>query len=416
MPISTIAFGLAMLAGTSALAQSVPRAALKVLHNFGKGSDGRGPGAGMIRDAQGNFYGTTEGGGAYGVGTVFKLDSAGKETILTSFNGNNGKYPDSNLVQDSGGNLYGATFQGGAYGWGTVFKVDPSGNETVLYAFTFTGGDGADAQTNVAQDAAGNLYGTTSYGGDYSHCTYGCGTVWKVDPSGNETVLYRFTGSGGDGSFPLGGVIVDNIGNIYGTTSEGGSFKGVCAQTYGCGTVFKLDSAGHETVLHKFHGVHAGGHGDGSDPNSQLTMDSEGNIYGATASGGYCSDVFNCGTVFKIDANEAYTVLYRFGGRRIKKTGTHPWGPFTLDQEGNLYGATQFGGKYDSYGPSGAIFELTTAGQLNLLFSFTSDVSEPKQPNGGLILDAEGNIYGTAQIGGPYGSPYGYGAVFEIKP
>jgi len=395
----------------------VPHRTLRVLHSFGESSDGANPFASLTRDSQGNLYGTTEYGGASGAGTVFKLDTAGNETILVSFNGSNGAYPLSNLVQDSSGNLYGTTFSGGDLncggggGCGEVFKVDPSGNETVLYAFTGTGGDGANPALGLAQDSAGNLYGATQDGGNATSCNskflrFGCGTVFKIDPSGTETVLYSFTGSDGDGAAPFGGVIVDGSGNIFGTTWQGGSYKReLCKDNNkgGCGTVFELDSTGHETVLHDF----SGSIRDGSGPQTQLVTDVKGDIYGVTLWGGkrHCKLFLpGCGTVFNVDANGAYTVLYRFRGRI---DGNAPQGPLTLDQEGNLYGAAGSGGKYGQ----GGIFELTTAGQLSSIFFFTGDKAEPKNPNGGLILDAEGNIYGTTLHGGDYHG----GAIFEIK-
>ncbi|HEX4078612.1 MAG TPA: choice-of-anchor tandem repeat GloVer-containing protein [Rhizomicrobium sp.] len=405
--------------GISAGTQTGARVTLKVLHSFGGNGDGARPYGSLIRDSEGNFYGTTSGGGASGYGTVFKLDTKGNETILVSFNGTNGKTPHSTLIQDAAGNLYGTTIFGGdlnclnGLGCGVVFKIDTSGNETNLYTFTGAGGDGAVPTAGLTQDTAGNLYGVTADGGAAGFCVKfgGCGTVFRIDSSGNETVLYSFTGSKGDGTFPFGAVIVDESGNIYGTTVSGGNHKGICEHNpemgHGCGTVFMLDDTDHETVLHRFSGVH----GDGIAPSDQLTMDSEGDLYGVTPYGGsrgQCGSIIStgCGTVFKIDASGAYTVLYRLHGR---SDGAYPVGPLTLDSDGNLYGAAGSGGKYDY---DGGLFELTAAGQLNVLFPFTDDEGEPTNPRGGLIQDAKDNIYGVTLSGGAYSNA---GTVFEIR-
>jgi uncharacterized repeat protein (TIGR03803 family) len=200
-----------------------------VLHSFAPDPPrGSNPWAGVIRDEEGNLYGTTPSGGAWGAGVVYKVDTAGHATVLYHFRGQaDGDMPYGGLLRDPAGNLYGTTQAGGITadvcyflgywsGCGVVFKVDPAGNETVLY--TFTGGaDGAGPQAGVVADAAGNLYGTTQYGG-----ASGYGTVYKLNTAGQETVLYSFTG-GADGSEPEADVILDPAGNIYGTTPIGGT-------------------------------------------------------------------------------------------------------------------------------------------------------------------------------------------------
>ncbi len=246
-----------------------------VLYNFRGGADGWNPDGVLIRDSNGNLYGTTSNGGTNEYGTVFKLDSSSNKTTLYNFKGTDGVGPFAGLISDVTGNLYGTTGYGGAYGFGTVFKLDPSGNETVLYSFS-GGSDGAAPITELIRDAIGNLYGTTSGGG-----AYGWGTIFKLDPSGNETVLYSFTG-GQDGKFPYGALLWSE-GNFYGTTSDGGAF--------GLGTVFKLDPSGNQTVLYSFKGA-----GDGALPYSGLIRDAAGNLYGTAAYGG----VYGCGTVFRV--------------------------------------------------------------------------------------------------------------------
>src|SRR5579863_2366927 len=227
-----------------------------VLHGFtGLVADGLFPlYSGVVRDAAGNLYGATFEGGAQGRGTVFKLDRFGRETALHSFaGGTDGAYPTGGLIRDGAGNLYGSTEQGGdtSCNCGTVFKVDAAGSEIVLYAFTGgTDGAGPYAST-LSRDTAGNLYGTTQGGGSTS-CN--CGTVFKVDAAGKESVLHAFEG-GMDGEFPQGAVIRDAAGNLYGTTYQGGDLS--C----NCGSVFKLDAAGNETVLYAFTGGN-----DGANP------------------------------------------------------------------------------------------------------------------------------------------------------
>jgi len=304
---------------------------LTVLYSFTGGSDGKWPYASVIRDRAGNLYGTTHSGGDYGNGTVFKLDASGNETVLHSFaGGSDGSVPLAGLIMDKAGNLFGTTYVGGTYNSGTAFKLDPSGNETVLYTFTGGSDGGGPYAGSLIMDAAGNLYGTTSSGGAYGLGTvfkldtfgfetvlhsfngsngallysglvmdaegnlYGttfgggstncCGTVFKLDTAGQETVLHTFTGVGGDGVFPLAGLVRDRLGNLYGTTSGGGA--------YGGGIVFKLDRSGYETVLHSFTGNGL------AYANGDLLRDRLGNLYGTTFYGGDSGD----GTVFKIRA------------------------------------------------------------------------------------------------------------------
>ena len=192
-----------------------------VLYSFtGTGEDGANPYGGLLRDTQDNLYGTTyQGGGLSNKGTVFKLDTTGKETVLHSFTDDpDGALPEAGLVQDTQGNLYGTTLHGGSEGAGTVFKLDTTGKETVLYSFGSAGEDGTFPQAGLVLDTQGNLYGTTFTGG-----TSGNGTVFKVDQTGKETVLYSFTGTNGDGSEPYyAGVVRDAQSNLYGTTVNGG--------------------------------------------------------------------------------------------------------------------------------------------------------------------------------------------------
>jgi uncharacterized repeat protein (TIGR03803 family) len=229
-----------------------------VLYSFTGGADGGLPYAGVIQDKKGDLYGTASGGGISNAGVVFKVDPTSKETVLYTFSGGaDGSSPLASLVRDQDGNLYGTASRGGISNAGVVFKVDPTGKETVLHAFIGVA-DGATPYGGLVQDQKGNLYGTTFIGGGgggYRCSVDGCGVVFKLDPAGKETVLYTFTG-GADGGLPHAGVIQDKKGNLYGTTSYGGdldSLQGWCSfgNFDGCGVVFKL--AACPTVLCQGH-------------------------------------------------------------------------------------------------------------------------------------------------------------------
>lgn len=299
------------------------------LFAFATGSNAY-PMAGVIEDAQGNFYGTTFGtGGPTSLdGTVFRLKKQKTLNKLHVFRGSraqpgDGAFPTAGVVMDTQGNIYGTTIQGGS-GFGTVFEVSASGAESIRYKFT--GPDGANPFGGLILDTQGNLYGTTTDGG-----TNGDGAIFKLTPSGTETVLHSFAGT--DGQFPLAGVIRDAGGNFYGTTEGGGMF--------GEGTVYKLDTSGKETVLHDFSGSP-----DGNFPDGALIMDAQGNLYGTTADGGNiatnCSA--GCGTIFKVDSSGKETLLYEFCSKANCVDGYRPTGALAFDAQGNLYGSTVYGG------------------------------------------------------------------------
>ncbi len=236
-----------------------------VLHSFTGSPDGAEPSSGLVRDAAGNLYGTTSYGGSSGNGTVFKVDASGNETVLHSFTGgSDGRLPYAAPVMDAAGNLYGTTYFGGAGNLGTVYKVDTSGVETVIHSLT--NADGAHPFAGVILDAAGNLYGVATDRGAHNN-----GTVFTVDTSGQAAVLHSFNSS--DGSDPVGSLMMDATGNLYGTTYFGGASNQ--------GTVFKLDTSGNHTVLYSFTGG-----SDGLDPYARLIMDAAGNLYGTTSRGG----------------------------------------------------------------------------------------------------------------------------------
>jgi uncharacterized repeat protein (TIGR03803 family) len=250
-----------------------PSGTFTVLHSFTGAPDGSFPAAGVVRDSKGNLYGTTANGGASYGGTVFKVTPSKTETVLHSFDcGTDGCSPNGGVVLDSEDNLYGATYFGGVgvhgkSGFGTVFKLTPSDTFTVVY--TFTGGaDGGGPLAGVVRDSKGNLYGTTNGGG-----ASGFGTVFKVTPSRTETVLHSFAPNGKDGFNPRRGLSRDSKGNVYGITPLGG--------TIGIGTVFEVTASDTETILHNF----AGG-ADGLLPDASLVFDKKGNLYGTTSNGG----------------------------------------------------------------------------------------------------------------------------------
>jgi uncharacterized repeat protein (TIGR03803 family) len=397
------AFGLGVVAIPSAKAQSV-----SVLYSFAGAPDGINPNAALIRDKAGNLYGTTLNGGASGLGTVFKLDTSGNETLLHSFTGSNGDgaLPSGGLTMDKAGNLYGTTSYGGAgacgffglSGCGTVFKLDTSGSETVLYSFTGSGGDGAVPSGGLILDKAGNLYGTT-FGGGAGTCSLGCGTVFKLDTSGNETVLHSFTG--GDGAGPVAGLIMDKAGNLYGVTAAGGTTF-ISGINSGDGTVFKLDTSGNETVLHSF-----ANSPDGTGPDAGLIMDKAGNLYSTTVFGG----ASYYGTVFKLDTSGNETVLYNFTGP--PSDGAYPAAALVMDKAGNLYGTTPNGGASSNcFVGCGTVFKLDTSGIETVQHSFTDSGGDGAKPFAGLIMDKAGNLYGTTYTGGASG----YGSVFELVP
>jgi len=379
--------GLAIVAIPAAQAQT-----FSVIHNFTGASDGGNPLAGFTIDAAGNLYGTTNIGGASGAGTVFKVTGKGKEIVLHSFTGGtDGANPEASLVTDAAGNLYGTTNVGGASGAGTVFKVTGEGKETVLYSFTGKA-DGANPEAALIMDGSGNLYGTTAAGG-----SNGNGTVFKLDKNGGkwtEQVLYSF-GSGTDGTVPVADVTFDATGNLYGTTSAGG--------TYGYGTIFRLKpskSGWTESVLHSFQNS-----SDGAVPYAGLIFDKSGNLYGAATEGGTGGG----GTVFKLTLSKSrwrFSVLYSLPGWGISGTYRN----LILDASGNIYATTHCDGANNA----GTVYKLTHSDgtwTYTSLYVFTGG-SDGQFSFSNLVFDNHGNFYGTTKQGGANG----YGVIFKVKP
>ena len=383
-----------------------------VLYRFSGAGDGYSPWGSVIRDARGNLYGVTAVGGAFDYGVVFRLDGAGKESVLHSFTAADGSLPQAGLIRDAEGSLYGTTTYGGTpegggcrHGCGTAFKIDSANKETVLHAFTGKA-DGAIPSAALILDRAGNFYGTTVYGGKVSSQNFGYGVVFKLNSAGKETVLHTFNGVP-DGAFPSSPLTRDRAGNLYGTTMQGGDES--CGYPPGCGVVFKLDKTGKETVLHRFTADP-----DGEFP-SCLIRDEAGNLYGITAAGGKfsCTIGPGCGVVFKIDKSGRETILYNFTG---EADGAHP-SSLIRDSVGNLYGTTTSGGKnVNGCRPDGCgtVFKLDAGGQLTVLHSFTG--TGGNYPTG-LTMDGAGNFYGTALVGGKPGcGGSGCGVIFKLAP
>lgn len=366
---------------------SVQGQTLTVLYAFkgASSSDGWEPLGPLIRDTAGNLYGITYYGGnrKCNCGMVFKFDAAGNETVLHRFTGQSDGANPSGLVSDSAGNLYGTTSYGGdlTCNCGTVFKLDAFGSETILHRFG-TGVDGKTPFGGLVRDSAGNLYGTTA-GWTLGNCSFGCGTVFKVDSNGNEVVLYTFKG-GADGDRPTDTLVLDSKGKLYGTTEFGGA--------YSSGTVFSLDVFGHETLLHTFTGA------DGAFPYAGLVFDSTGDLYGAASASG----ALGYGTVFKLDTARKFSVVYAFAGGA---DGALPFGDL-IWAKGLLYGTTTNGGIGNS--GYGTVFKLDATGHHTVLYRFTG--ADGANPFGRLASDSAGDAFGTT-----LGGAYGYGTLFELS-
>lgn len=385
------------LAGAPALAQTYKE---KVLHSFSGGTDGGYSYAPLIR-ANGNFYSTTALGGdlgchaPYGCGTVYQMDRHGNETVLYSFTGvtkGDAAFAEGPLIRDSQGNFYGTTEGGGTdcdgsgAGCGTVFKLDSNGNETVLHAFTDSYG-GQGPNSGVVRDSSGNLYGA-----NYSGGVDNAGSIFEVDANGNYTLLHSFTCAHNDGCYPnLVPMIIDKKGNIYGVTAYGGSAGG-------WGVVYKFEPSGNTLkILYSFSGG-----ADGGYPMGALLRDSSGNFYGTTLNGGSGYGNNGDGVVYKL-AKGVQSVLYT-----IPAGGSGPYGAgLIMDGTGNLFGTTSFSGAYQR----GSVFKIDPNGNETDLYSFTggADGDSPWAP---VMLNAKGDLYGTTVYGGASGA----GVVFRLTP
>lgn len=401
--------GLVALVVMLMLAMSAIQAAqaqtFTVLHTF-TGPDGANPIGGLVEDEAGNLFGTTFFGGTYTNGVVFKVDKSGNEIVLFNFNGgSDGGFPDSGLILDNAGNLYGPAQEGSA-GGGVLFRLNPKGKEKVLLNF---GGCGDCLKPRVPEgrlllDASGNLYGTTTAGGKRS----------KGDQCTNGCgTIFRLDAAGkldvlyeftggADGLWPFGPLLQDAAGNFYGTALYGGDLSCPQKPLRGCGTVFKLTKDGKLTVLHTFRGG-----SDGAGPQPGLGMDDAGNFYGAAQIGGSANCDLGCGTLFKLSKSGKFTLLYTFTGAA---DGNYPNGGLVRDSQGILYGTTQIGTTNSFYG---TVYKLNQDGTMTVLHQLNG-FSDGATPSSGLIRDSAGHLFGVAEEG--FNRKDQYGTVFEVTP
>jgi uncharacterized repeat protein (TIGR03803 family) len=369
----------------------------KSLHQFNSDSDGAFSQGNLLRDAAGNLYGTTTGGGFnVDAGTVFRIDHAGAETVLLAFDTFvSGTFPSGTLIQDSAGNLYGIA-EGGPGGAGVAYRLSPQGEQQVLFAFQggLTNHKPKLPSGGLFMDNVGNIFGTAEFGGNDA-CHLGCGSVFRLDKTGTLSQIHKFNGA--NGSQPSGPLVQDANGALYGVARSGGNLS--CAEFpgTGCGTVFKLSKDRQFTILHTFQGGK-----DGAAPQGGLLMDADGNLYGTTGSGGKSGH----GLIFKISKDGTYQVLHRFS----RQEGTTPNGGLVSDEQGNLFGTAQLGGAHNL----GTAFKFSIDGKLEVLHSFKG-LKDGAVPFAGLIRDSDGNLYGTTLKNFLIQTIQG-GSVFEITP
>jgi uncharacterized repeat protein (TIGR03803 family) len=330
-----------------------------MLHSFGANgdaTDGTCPQAGLIKDRDGNFYGTTHSGGSTDQGTIFRVTPSGSETILHCFGDgsikNDGTGPKAGLIQGSDGILYGTTSAGGSASAGVVFKITMDGAETILHNFGdgSTPNDGVGPQASLTQSSDGNFYGSTVTGGSKNK-----GTIFRISPSGTMTILHSFGSILNDGASIQSALIQGATGDFYGTTPFGGSVNK--------GVIFKIASSGIVTILHSF------GDGsirnDGNDPQAALIQGSNGDFYGTTYSGGSTDH----GTLFETSPAGLITILRSFGDGSMVYDGRNAQGSLTQDSEGHLYGTTATGGTAND----GTFFEIRVSADLH---NFTANTQQ----------------------------------------
>jgi uncharacterized repeat protein (TIGR03803 family) len=370
-----------------AMAPALPAQTFTLVHGFDF-TDGQSP-WGLVQGTDGNLYGVTEHGGAYGYGSIFKSTTLGRLTTLHSFCSGaclDGAYPVGAPIQATDGNFYGVTNGGGAGGRGTAFKLTPNGVLTTLYTFCSSGypvcPDGIGPFAGLVEAANGSFYGTTQLGGANNY-----GTVFKLTPSGKLTTLHSFDST--DGSGPLAALVQASDGNLYGTTQQDG--------VNGVGTIFKITLGGKLTTIYNFCSLSACT--DGEYPDAGLIQAADGDLYGTT--GGRPGVGY--GNVFKITLGGTLTTLHDFCSFTNCADGAYPDSPLVQANDGNFYGATS--GLY-----TGSVFEITPAGALTTLYTvcLQSGCLDGDHPDA-LILDTNGKLYGTTVSGGIPGSCSGFG-------
>jgi uncharacterized repeat protein (TIGR03803 family) len=356
----------------------------QVLYTFNGGKDGGQPAGGLSRDASGNLYGTTTVAGRH-YGTAFKLSPAGVATTLFSFRQRDGTDPVGPLLLDGEGALFGTAQSGGqgcnTLGCGTIFEIAPDGSEKTLIALRPK--QGVTPAPGLTADASGNLYGMVHHAKDMPN-----GAIFRLSPQGDFTPLHAFDYDK-DGSGPVFGLVADRKGNLYGTTPEGGPTH--------LGTIFKFTPDGVFTLLHAFSS------NDGILPAGRLTLDRAGNLYGALFDGGPGLR----GSIYRLAPDGTFTTLYTFTGGA---DGSAPNSPITLDGRGNLYGTTV----YNRAGGFGLVYKFSPSDGLSILYEFSPGAGG-EGPVGGLLYD-HGHLYGATSGGGADGSwcSNGCGVIYEI--
>ncbi len=385
---------LACVAGASGQAQTYTEAPIYSFNVTGTG--GNSPVSSLVQAGDGYFYGTTyEGGsatacGGYGCGTIYKLSADGsKYTVLYTFKDNgDGAQPYVAPIQASDGNFYGTTYGTSGTDAGSVYQLTPSGTFNTLHAFS-GGTDGGFPQAMLVQGSDGNIYGTTSAGGNASDCAgMGCGTIFKVTPAGAFSTIYTFTG-GTDGGTPIGGLVEDGAGVFYGTTSTAG------ANSYG--TVYKLSGT---TVTPVYAFCTQSLCTDGEAPQSTMWVGVNGDLYGSTVRGGSNGS----GSVFQLTTSGTLTTIGNFCTQYGCNDGSSTNGIF-LGSDGVYYGTTLYGGSSSQ----GSVYTVTTAGVVTPLISFVGG-TDASHPNDAPMQAADGNFYGSSAGGGNYG----YGAIWKM--
>ena len=351
-----------------AVAPTINAQTFTVLYNFGAANGAPlNPGSpGVVAQGRdGNLYSTTANGGTKGLGTVFKITPAGKLKVLYNFDGPNGQAPLGGLTLGTDGKFYGTTWYGGTDGSGTVFKITASGKLTVLYNFMEFSDSGFQPYAPPIQGMDGNFYGTAGFGG-----SKGAGTVYRITPSGQFTVLHAFGGS--DGSSPVAPLILGNDGAFYGTTQLGGSSNN--------GVVYKITASGTFTIVSQLDGT------TGGNPYAPLLQAQDGNFFGTASGWG----VFGWGTVYKLTPAGVLTDLYNFTGN---SDGGGPYGGLIQGTDGNLYGAAS--GEPSN---SGTLYSLSETGNFSLLHSF--DGTHGSDPTVAPFQHTNGMLFGTTTCGG----------------
>jgi uncharacterized repeat protein (TIGR03803 family) len=398
-----------------ATAVALPAQTFTHVHVF-NGTNGGNPEAPLVQGTDGNLYGTTAFGGTTNenAGTAFKVSTTGTFKSLYNFcmesNCTDGKMPTSALVEGRNGDYYGTATEGGANtnnlcpsGCGTVFKVSPSGGFTTLYSFcsesNCTDGEGPPAGMVLATN--GDFYGTTSEGGANGNF----GTVFSITAGGIFKTLHSFDGT--DGELAEAGLILGRDGSFYGTTLAGGTDID-CPQPAGCGTAFKITPGGTLTTLYSFCALGGSSCTDGSQPRTALVQGSDGNFYGTTSSGGATGH----GTIFKLTPQGVLTTLYNVCSLSECADGDMP-SALVQATDGNFYGTTYGGGRSKNGEEDGTIFEITAGGALTTLYNFCSKnaCADGAFPDAALIQDTNGSLYGTVSAG----TNDGRGAVFSLN-